>query len=424
MASTIVTKNSSTASAVPVTGDLTQGELAVNVTDKKLYTKDSGGTVVKLVGSLGNQEASAVALTGGSINGTTIGATTASTGAFTTLSASGATTLSGGTANGVAYLNGSKVVTTGSALTFDGTNLGVLAGSVTSPAAKIHAVGSVRASTGAGTVYSQLASDGVYSTGTDLYLFAPTGYSNIFYANNSEGMRLTSTGLGIGTSSPAGKLHVNNTGVGQLVVAYNGTSVNYYDADTQVFRNGAATERARIDSSGNLLVGTTSADGTVTLKGSTADSSAYVFYCRNSSNTGLGGIRNDGYVFFPQVYNNTTASAANVGITSSGEIYRSTSSLKYKTNVQDAVHGLAEVLQLRPVTYKGKSETDGNKVFGGLIAEEVDEVGLTEFVQYADDGTPDALAYGHMVSLAFKAIQEQQALITQLTERITALEGK
>ena len=33
---------------------------------------------------------------------------------------------SGGTANGVMYLNGSKVVTTGSALTFDGTNLGVV----------------------------------------------------------------------------------------------------------------------------------------------------------------------------------------------------------------------------------------------------------------------------------------------------------
>jgi hypothetical protein len=34
-------------------------------------------------------------------------------------------TLSGGTANGVAYLNGSKVLTTGSALVFDGTNLAI-----------------------------------------------------------------------------------------------------------------------------------------------------------------------------------------------------------------------------------------------------------------------------------------------------------
>ena len=42
---------------------------------------------------------------------------------FASLTVSGPVTLSGGTANGVAYLNGSKVLTTGSALTFDGTNL-------------------------------------------------------------------------------------------------------------------------------------------------------------------------------------------------------------------------------------------------------------------------------------------------------------
>ena len=51
MANTIITKNSSTASAVPGAGALVQGELAVNVTDKKLYTKDSGGTVVELTGA-------------------------------------------------------------------------------------------------------------------------------------------------------------------------------------------------------------------------------------------------------------------------------------------------------------------------------------------------------------------------------------
>ena len=48
MASTIITKNSSTASAVPSSVDLVQGELAVNVTDKRLFTEDSGGSVVEL----------------------------------------------------------------------------------------------------------------------------------------------------------------------------------------------------------------------------------------------------------------------------------------------------------------------------------------------------------------------------------------
>ena len=70
---TLITKNSSTASAVPLAGDLTKGELAVNVTDKKVYTKDNVGNVVKIVGSLGNQEANAVAITGGSMSGVTHG---------------------------------------------------------------------------------------------------------------------------------------------------------------------------------------------------------------------------------------------------------------------------------------------------------------------------------------------------------------
>ena len=45
---TIITKNSSTANAVPSAGALTQGELAVNVTDRKLYTKNASNAVVSL----------------------------------------------------------------------------------------------------------------------------------------------------------------------------------------------------------------------------------------------------------------------------------------------------------------------------------------------------------------------------------------
>ena len=54
-----------------------------------------------------------------------IGATTPNTASFTTLTTSSTVTLNGGTANGVLYLNGSKVATSGSALVFDGTNLGL-----------------------------------------------------------------------------------------------------------------------------------------------------------------------------------------------------------------------------------------------------------------------------------------------------------
>ena len=48
MAATIKIKNSSTANAKPTSSDLVQGELAINVTDKKIFTEDSGGNVVEL----------------------------------------------------------------------------------------------------------------------------------------------------------------------------------------------------------------------------------------------------------------------------------------------------------------------------------------------------------------------------------------
>lgn len=48
MAVTIITKNSSTPGSAPSAGSLSQGELAVNVADKKLFTKDSGGSVITL----------------------------------------------------------------------------------------------------------------------------------------------------------------------------------------------------------------------------------------------------------------------------------------------------------------------------------------------------------------------------------------
>ena len=102
---TIITKNSSTATAVPTTSDLVQGELAVNVADKRIFTEDATTTIVELgtnpstvttatadvTGVLtanGTLASSNAVVTGGTIDGTPIGVTTASTVAATTLSAS------------------------------------------------------------------------------------------------------------------------------------------------------------------------------------------------------------------------------------------------------------------------------------------------------------------------------------------------
>ena len=51
MSTVILPKRSENALAVPGTGDLAVGELAMNVTDGKFYTKTSGGTVKEIGGA-------------------------------------------------------------------------------------------------------------------------------------------------------------------------------------------------------------------------------------------------------------------------------------------------------------------------------------------------------------------------------------
>ena len=142
-------------------------------------------------------------------------------------------------------------------------------------------------------------------------------------------------------------------------------------------------ERSRIDVNGNLLVGRTD----------------------NPSGVSAG-------IYVTGAYAQTASSSANMFVNSEGRMMRSTSSLRYKNTINDATHGLTEVLALRPVTFKGNN--DGDTIFGGLIAEEVHDAGLTEFVAYNENNEPDSLHYGSMVSLCIKAIQELSAKVTAL----------
>ena len=209
---------------------------------------------------------------------------------------------------------------------------------------------------------------------------------------------VTATGSTTNGSGPVDTLTIKNTG----------TSAN--DGPRIQFTSGTSTSGAAIASGGVA-----------------ANSANLLFYA--GGNTERMRIAANGSITMPDVYNDTTAAAANMHISSAGGLlFRSTSSARYKNTITDATHGLTELLTLRPVTYKGNN--DGDTMFGGLIAEEVHDAGLTEFVQYNDEDEPDALAYGNMVSLCIKAIQEQQATIelqataiTDLTTRLTALEN-
>ena len=224
-------------------------------------------------------------------------------------------TLTSGTANGVAYLNGSKVLTTGSALTFDGTNLGVggrVTGTSVGGAYAFRAVGSgldtlavLPQSAGSGSLLLSVnAAESAYTP------ISFSGSEQRWLISGSEQMRLTSTGLGIGTSSPSAKLTValdDPTGtigprvVGatdpnkQLRLSYN-TTDNY--ANIQAIQAGTAyTSLVLQKDGGNVGIGTSSPAGRLSVKGSTSNSSANAFFVEDSSSAAIFRVRNDGDIY-------------------------------------------------------------------------------------------------------------------------------
>ena len=206
-----------------------------------------------------------------------VGGVAAITGATTI---GGNLTLSGGTANGVLYLNGSKVATSGSALVFDGTNFAVNTGSITSGnstfAGSLGALGGGSGATISITPNTISGANGVvYNTS----FVAGGAGPHVFSIGGSEQMRLTSTGLGIGTASPSAKLHVvgnqfrQNDATGSQGYVINTTSVTttlatlFGGSSFAIQTGGSGTNQLFLDSSGNLGIGTASPSQRLTVQG-------------------------------------------------------------------------------------------------------------------------------------------------------------
>jgi len=263
---------------------------------------------------------------------------------------------------------------------------------------------------------------------------ATTTYRATIANNGGNQLRLYATDVSTTTTNTidfwyldSGGSPYNNTSIRSLSTANAGNgNLAFYTTPT----SGSLTERMRITSGGDLFIGTTSASfgERLSIKSAGTSSASDGIYISNSAGTTLFRVRSDGAfqtgAAAVSPYNNTTGSAANTFVNTDGTLLRSTSSLKYKKDVTDATHGLTDLLKLRSVIYKSKNIADGEKTFGGLIAEEVHEAGLTEFVHYSTDGSPDALNYGNMVSLLAKAIQELNAKVEAQAAEIALLKSK
>jgi hypothetical protein len=116
---------------------------------------------------------------------------------------------------------------------------------------------------------------------------------------------------------------------------------------------------------------------------------------------------------------NTSGNSAGAGTTlvidGSGDIRPASSSLRYKNSIENYSKGLDELNKLNPVTFKYNGEDIIN---AGFIAEELDSLGLNEYVYKNSDGQPESIRYETMVALLVNAIKEQQQQIDDLEKKV------
>jgi hypothetical protein len=327
------------------------------------------------------------------------------------------TSFPGGTANGVLYLNGSKIATSGAALTFDGTNFATTG---TATAAKLIPTG------------SSVTGNGMYLPATNAVGISTNG-TNAVYIDSSQN-------VGIGTTSPAGKLEVSSAISNEIRSTVTSSAGNvaifrlkspvsnygWYTSDNTnicaLYDYNASAERMRIDSSGNVLVGQNLYSSTVVGVG--VNPAGLINIAQSTSTSAGTGL---------QIYS-TGAAAYRFYVDMGGTIHATSivitaiSDERLKENIRDIDTGLSDILSLKPRRFdwkEGKGQDKKNAA--GFIAQEFEEV-FPECVGVSKAGGDDIeyknINHETLIPTLVKAIQEQQALITSLTTRIAALEAK
>ena len=249
------------------------------------------------------------------------------------------------------------------------------------------------------------------------------GSYTVIESNGTERMRIDSSGrVGIGTSSPNAsyKLTVSGSSAGivpgMLLEDTVGKSFGVYSASNSlIFRDyTGSAERMRIDSSGNLLVGTTSFGGGATvgfqINATNNTASQYAQLIKNSSGTEIFQMRcNGGLANF---------SANNVNL----------SDERVKTDIKLASSYLDKICAIPVKTFRYKNQTD-DLLNLGVIAQDVEAVApelvdVDGFGETPDDGIPLKAIYETDLKYALmKCIQELSAKVDTLQAELKSLKG-
>jgi hypothetical protein len=240
----------------------------------------------------------------------------------------------------------------------------------------------------------------------------------IFITNSTERMRIDSSGnVGIGTTTASAKLTVIGS-ASKLYVDLSGD--NYYDAANHIFRNFAGTERMRIDSSGNLLVGATATtayfDGKLNVAGyscfKVTASATPTLLSWNNATSG-----NNEFVSFFTETAATNRGGINYNRTAGLVAYNTTSDYRAKDILGPVTDAGATIDALKIYNGKMKGATVSRPMLIAHEAQEVTPYAVTgEKDAVNEDGVPkfQQMDVSSLVPLLIAEIQSLRARVAQL----------
>ena len=256
--------------------------------------------------------------------------------------------------------------------------------------------------------------------------------------DGTERIKIDSTGrVGMNQGTPAAQLEVINTSSGRSYSLSGATELvveRASDVNLSLITTNTHNSRIRFGDTDDEDAGAIDYDHNVNnlnfftdgaFTGKIDATGRLIMASPTVATSVAGSFVTSGRIQTEATYNITSSSSANVFISTSGLLHRSTSSSRYKKDIADATWGLADVLKLKPKTFKSNAtgENADDKTYGGFIAEDVHDIGLTNFVEYNDSNQPDAVHYGNMVALLTKAVQELNTKVTTLETKVAALEA-
>ena len=190
----------------------------------------------------------------------------------------------------------------------------------------------------------------------------------------------------------------------------------------------AITERLRIDSAGNVLVGKSSGatDYFLQIAGSGSKGSLRLENDYASGTVCL--VNNQGNAAYNAfVFENNGSAKGSIVVSTSATAYNESSDHRLKENVNYTWDATTRLKQLKPARFN--FIVDADTTVDGFLAHEVSSI-VPEAVYGEHNGVDDAgdpiiqqFDKSKLVPLIVKAMQEQNALIEALTARITTLEG-